>query len=143
MDTVIGYSSDPLRDATRYTDLLAQQQARQMLAENSMIEDFIAACQRCDANALATFAPMVTDWDAAKRKPRLANEPMPKRVQTLAEVIDDATDYAAGPSKTELTQLLLNLAFGTECQAVLAQQARQLLANAAHTFAIHNAGVDA
>ena len=42
METVIGYSSDPLRDAARYTDLLAQQQARQMLAENSMIEDFIA-----------------------------------------------------------------------------------------------------
>lgn len=143
MDTVIGYSSEPLRDAARYTDLLAQQQARQMLAENSMIEDFIAACQRCDANALATFAPMVTDWDAAKRKPRLANEPMPKRVQTVAEVIDEATDYQSGPSKTELTQLLLNLAFGTECQAVLAHQARQLLARAANTFAIHNAGVDA
>jgi hypothetical protein len=143
METVIGYSSEPLRDAARYTDLLAQQQARQMLAENSMIEDFIAACQRCDANALATFAPMVTDWDAAKRKPRLAGEPSPKRVQTLAEALDESTDYPSGPSKTELYQLVLNLAFGTECQAVLAQQGRQLLARAANTFAVHNAGVEA
>jgi hypothetical protein len=142
METMIGYSSEPLLDAHRHLDQLALQQSRQLLAENSMIEDFIAACQRCDANALAAFAPMVPDWDAAKRKPRLAGEPMPKRVQTLAEVIDEATDYPSGPGKTEHTQLLLNLAFGTESRAVLAQQARQLLANAGHTFAIHNAGVE-
>lgn len=134
------YSTDPVADAAAYYEPLYAAAEAQAKAERDMADDFLAACRKCDANALAAFAPMVNDWDAATRQPRAAVAPMPKRVQTLAEVLEESLDYGSGPSKTELMQLLLNVAYSADLVNA-PTQARALLSRMADTFATNNVGV--
>ena len=128
------YSTDPVvTDTVRHVDSIARFQARVDQAERAVIEDFIAACQRCDANALPSFAPMVTDWRLAKT-PRSAGEPAPKRMPTLSEVMAESLDYGDGPSMTEAMQLILNAANGMDVKA----QAQGLIDRMATTWAKFN-----
>lgn len=97
---------------------------RRAVAQGEMEEDFRQACKRGDANALCDWAPFTTDWDAVKRLPVDAVESLPKRAQTLAEVLHESADMTGGPSLTELMQLLLNTASGLPAAQ---DQARKLL----------------
>jgi hypothetical protein len=131
------------RDSARALDAIHAHHDAQQRAEALMIEGFMTALQKGDANALADFAPMTTDWDAARRQPRAVGAPMPMRVQTLSEVLLESFDYANGPTSTELFQLVINLAFGNQCHACQQYQARALLARATDAYATHNAAGEA
>ncbi|MFP5467914.1 MAG: hypothetical protein ACLGG8_10375 [Gammaproteobacteria bacterium] len=78
--------------------------------ERELRANFAKAADVGDANALCTWAERVTDWDVAKRVPidQRTTVSLPKRAQTLAEVMNEVTDYGNGPSLTELMQLVLN-----------------------------------
>lgn len=134
------YSTDPVADAAAYYEPLYAAAEAQSKAESDMANDFLAACRKCDANAMADFAPMVNDWDASTRQPRAAGTPMPKKFQTLAEVLEESLDYGSGPSKAELMQLLLNVAYSADVVNAPAQ-ARALIERMAGTFATNNTGL--
>ena len=73
---------------------------------------FAMACRKADANALATWAPTVSDWSKDK--------PHARRVPLFHEVMAEALDFSDGPNMSELMQLLLNAANGnanTQSQA--------------------------
>lgn len=131
---------DPVAHAAQYYGALEAHAISQDREHAAMQAAFMRACRKADANALADFAPTVNDWDAAKRHPRPAGAPMPQRVQALAEVLEEALDYASGPSKTELMQLLLNVAHSADVVNA-PMQARALLERMADTFATNNAGL--
>lgn len=79
-----------------------------------------------DANALCSFSN-TTDWDVVHTWPlsiRQRAETLPKRAQTLAEIMFDATDIPAGPTMTEVMQLVLNACKSTDFD--LAMQAGEL-----------------
>jgi hypothetical protein len=83
-----------------------------------------SAISKGDANALCQFS-MVTDWDAARRQPvdQSTAKSLPKRAQTLAEVLNDAIN--GYPEKeTALIQLLLNAC--SSADESIATQARAL-----------------
>lgn len=132
---------DPVADAALYYGARHAHEDAQERAEAAYVVDFIKACQKLDANGTAWFAPMVNDWDAAKRQPRAVGAPMPQRTQTLAEVMVDSLDYIGDPNMTQAMQLILNLAFGNDCQANLARRARELLAEMAAAHASEHATV--
>jgi hypothetical protein len=72
---------------------------------------FVAACRRGDANAMATFAPTVSDRDGGQHA---------RRVPLLHEVLEEALEVSDGLGMSELMQLLLNAASGnanTQSQA--------------------------
>ena len=137
----MNYTTDPVADASSYYESVYAQQDAQLRAELNAGFDFLRVCNKCDANALADFAPMVNDWDASKRQPRAVGAPMPKRVPTIAEVLEDSLDYGKGPSKTELMQLLLNVAFGPDLLTAQAQS-MELLGRMAATWAKYNVDVE-
>lgn len=132
---------DPVADASRHFEALYQQAERinveQQREQALMTVAFIKACARQDANALALFAPMVNDWDAAKRQPRAAGAPMPKRVQNMTEVVKESLDYQDGPSMTELVQFLFNVSYGTDVVNAPAQ-GRALISRMGMAFAKFN-----
>lgn len=121
------------QDARRYSDMLDADERRSR-AEFEMAADFLRACGEADANAVATWAPQITDWEGSMH---LAGDEyvLPKRYQTLAECMGDALDYTDGPASIELYQLLLNAAAGADVQA----QANELLGRMAVVFAKFNA----
>lgn len=81
-------------------------------------EAFATACLKCDANALATWAPTVSDWNI--------DQPHARRTPLLYEVMSEALDFSDGPQMSELMQLLLNVAHGADVVNAPAQ-ARALL----------------
>ena len=107
-------------------------------AEALLAAEFMEACRNTDANALATWAPKVRDW----QNTTISNvrENTPKRCPTLAEAMEEALDYNSGPAKPELMQLLLNVAYGSDLVNEPAR-ARALLDRMAKTFAVNNAGL--
>lgn len=123
--------SQRIKDAM---DTLSDLQARDEIAN---AEDFKTACRKGDANALPSFAPMVTDWTSVK-PPVVAGQVMPKRVPTLSEVMAESLDYGDGPSMTEAMQLILNAANGMDVQA----QAQGLIDRMASTWAKFNTEVE-
>lgn len=123
---------DAVADAAQYYGSRHAHDDAQERAEAAYVMDFIKACQKLDANAIANFAPEVADFDMVTY-PRPVNARIPKRLQTLAEVVVDGLE--SGPGITPAVQLILNLAFGTDCQANLARRARELLAEAANASA--------
>jgi hypothetical protein len=129
---------DPVADADAHSSAQDASQEAQRQAEAVAITDFMKACQRLDANALADFAPMTTDWDSVRATPRAVGAPMPKRMQTLAECMTDSLDLGNGPSTTEVMQLVLILAFSSDAQANQSRRARQLLASMANNWAENN-----
>ena len=131
------YSTDPVADAAAYYKPRYAADEAQNKAEREADAAFMAACGRCDANALADFAPMVRDWT----QKCISIDKAPKRVQTLSEVMQESLDYVNGPSMTEAMQLLLNVAYGSDL--VSAQdQARRLIERMATTWAAQNVTVE-
>lgn len=125
---------DPVADAALYYGAIHAHNDAQERAEAAYVVDFIKACQKLDANAIAHFAPAVADFDLVTY-PRPVNAHVPKRLQSLTEVVVDGLSCESGPGLTAAVQLILNLAFGTDCQANLARRARELLAEAANASA--------
>ena len=121
------------QDARRYSDMLDAAERRSR-AEFEMAADFLRACGKADANALAPWAPRVTDY---KGQPYLigGKQVRPQRVRTLSEVMEESLDYTGGPDSAELHQLLLSAAAGADVQA----QANELLGRMAVVFAKFNA----
>ena len=131
------YSTDPVADASAYYEPRYAADEAQAKAEREADDAFMAACGRCDANALALFAPMVRDWTF-----KVASvDKAPKRVQTLTEVMQESLDYPSGPSMTEAMQLLLNVAYGADLVNAPAQ-ARRLIERMASTWAAQNVEVE-
>lgn len=132
---------DPIADAAAYYEPRFKAAEAQAKAEREADDAFMAACGRCDANALADFAPMTTDWVAARIMKCRLNDVLPKCKQTLAEVMTEAFDYRNGPSMAEAMQLLLNVAYGTDLEAAQ-DQAKRLIERMAKTWAAHNTAVE-
>jgi putative protein kinase ArgK-like GTPase of G3E family len=131
----MSYSTNPVADAAAYYDARDAQEALQEIAEASNAGRFTDACRSMDANALAPWAPMVTDWNAS-RKPGAA--PVAKRMQTLQECMSDALDLGTGPSTSEVMQLVLILAYSADSHANQARRARELVDSMARQWARHN-----
>lgn len=131
-----GISTMDSLDTVRALDAMNARQERIESEERAAIEDFTEACRRGDANALANFAPMVTDWHLAKL-PHPVGDPAPKRMPTLAEVMVESLDYAGGPDMSEAMQLVLNAAYGSS-DAHLSEMARGLIKRMAQTHARHS-----
>jgi hypothetical protein len=106
--------------------------------EQELREGFAAACDNGDANALCSWAPKTTDWEAAKRVPidQRTTKHLPKRVQSLHEVLSESLDYGNGPTMCEAMQLILNVANG--CDESTQQQARNLLTRMGEAYARAN-----
>ena len=134
----MSYSTDPVQDADRHYGALHAQQDAQEHAESQAADDFMAACRKCDANAVAAFAGQTTDWNAARLSGFLGT-PRPMRKQPLSEVMADALDDS---SRCELMQLVLNVAFGNDL-VNQPPQARALLSRMATAWASENVAVQA
>lgn len=134
----MSYSTDPVADASAHYEPRYQAAEAQAKAERLADAAFMAACGGCDANAIATFAPMVRDFTAPVSS---VGAHTPKRVQLLTEVMQEALDYPRGPSMTEAMQLLLNVAYGTDPEAAQ-YQARRLIERMAETWASQNTFVE-
>jgi hypothetical protein len=119
-------TSNPVTDANEYINSLFDKQEKKHAAADAMASMFRESAQRADANALVQWAPMVTDWERARRRPVDPTADQPKRYQTLSEVMAESLDFDHGPSETELMQLLLNVAHGSNL-ATAPAQARDLL----------------
>ena len=121
------------QDARRYSDMLEAAERRSR-AEFEMADDFLRACRRGDANALATWAPRVTDYTG---QPYVVcgKQFRPQRVRTVSEVMEESLDYTGGPDSVELHQLLLNAAAGMPVK----EMAENLLKRMAVVFAKFNA----
>lgn len=129
----MSYSTSPVVDASRHYEPIYEAQDQQDRAEQAMEADFLRACRKGDANALADWAPSVVDYKGAPYAVG-GKKVRPMRVQTLAEVLRDAMDYSDGPAIEEALQLVLNAANGTDVQAL----ATGLLERMARKFAQMN-----
>lgn len=126
-------TSNPVLDAERFmADLFARQEAREAAAA-SMADQFRESAQKADANAFAMWAPLVNDWERTRRQPVGVTADLPKRYQTMAEVMAESLDFDHGPSETELMQLLLNVAYGADL-ANAPRHARDLLRRMGEAF---------
>ena len=116
--------ADPVLDAERhYAEQDAVNEA-QIKCEQLLAQDFLSACRKCDANALATWSPKVGG-----------------RYQDLHESMVDALDYNEpdAPRMSEAMQLLLNVAFGKDPAEKHQVHARALIERMADSFAQFNA----
>jgi hypothetical protein len=106
--------------------------------ENEIRAGFAMAAGKADANALCDWAKQVTDWELAQRMPidQRTVERLPKRMQTMTEVMYESLDYSTGPSITEAMQLILNACRSTDAE--LAQQAANLVDRMGAAFARMN-----
>lgn len=128
---------DPVADAARHHDALADQSEAANRAEVLAAEAFMAAARQCDANMLCAWAGMVTDW-ANTPRPFDVSKPAPKRFQTMTEVLAESLDYTDGPDMSEAMQLLMNVAYGNDLVNQPAM-ARALLRRMAAAWATTNA----
>lgn len=94
--------------------------------ENDIRAAFAMAAGKADANALADWAPTVTDYEL-RRKLHLAHDAkfQPQRVQTMTECMSESLDYSTGPSMVEAMQLILNATRSTDAE--LAKMAANLV----------------
>ncbi len=130
------YSTDPVADAAAYYEPRFAAADMQAKAEQAAGAALMAACRSGNVNALATFAPMVKDFEAA-RKLQDVKAPVPMRYQTLSEVMQDALDYTHGPCMSEAMQLLLNLAYGNNLENTQ-HQAQLLIERIKEAFVQYN-----
>lgn len=126
-------TTNPVLDADEYLDSLFAKQEASEAAADAMAEQFRESAQKADANAFAMWAPLVTDWERARRQPVGVTTDLPKRYQTMAEVMAESLDFDHGPSETELMQLLLNVAYGADL-ANAPRHARDLLRRMGDAF---------
>lgn len=128
-------------DAVAHADQVISSQERLEKSiereKRSLYRAFIEACGKCDANKHVLFAPMVTDREA----PISFGKDKPKRTQRLHEIMSESFEYVNnGPDMSELMQLVLNVAYGSDLVNAPAQ-ARRLLERAADAWAYFNADV--
>lgn len=135
----MSYSTNPLYDAQRHYAARDKEDDAQEAAEQAMQCEFLSLCCKCDANVLAKFAPMTTDF-AKQALHVVGSIPLqrPMRQQLLHEVVIEALDYGVGPTTSQLVQLLLNVAYGSS-YAEVQLQAAALLRDLAASFSKHNA----
>lgn len=88
---------------------------------------FLAACRKCDANAMATWVPTVSDREGG---------PHARRAPAFHEVLAEALDFTQGPTLSEVMQLLLNVGYGADVVNAPAQ-ARALLERMAAEWTRH------
>lgn len=138
----MSYSSNPVLDAMRHCDALYEASDAKVEAEADMAGDFLKACQKVDANALAPWAVTVPD-DVARKALGLdwSAKNLPQRQQALHEVMVESLDYPDGPTMSEAMQLLLNVAYSSDLVNA-PQQARGLIERMGRSFAFHNSGVE-
>ena len=134
-------NADPLIDHQRH---LAAAEAHTAAIEAEMQEregNFIRACRKLDANALADWAPVRHDASFISG-PTDAQKIERRRYQTLAEVMRESLDYggANDVSDTEVMQFFLNCAYGSDL-ANAPRTARILLERMARTFATNKSGL--
>ena len=102
-------------------------------AEKNLYDDFMKAAINGDMAAVATFAPMTTDFKA----PYVNGFTRPMRLQTVGEVLTGALEYSS-PTYAEAMALLCELAFTQQPGCALEQKARELLERMAWRFADMN-----
>jgi hypothetical protein len=107
---------------------------------STMQAEFMATVDKGDANALAPWAPLTTDWNLINRLPleqrTIALRSTSKRQQSLSECMAESLDYSDGPSMAEAMQLILDVARGPSEETTYT--ARRLLERMAACFAYHN-----
>ena len=130
----MSFSTNPVFDADRFYAAQHMRDEQLYQAEAALVEAFTAACKRGDANAIVDWAPAVTDFDAMRKAGLPFSSRDLVRCPTLAEVMNDALDFARGPSYTQVFQLLMNVANGANCQA----QGSALIGEMAKRWAEHN-----
>jgi hypothetical protein len=110
----------------------------QHYSASTMEFEFMAAVDKGDANALAPWVPLTTDWNLINRLPleqrTIALRSTAKRQQTLSECMYESLDYSDGPSIDEAMQIILKVASGKD----ESETARRLLERMAACFAFHN-----
>ncbi len=106
--------------------------------ESEMRAAFAVAVDKADANALAVWAPKVTDWDTFEHLRALGKEctTYHKRTQTLAECMAEPMEYGYGPDMSEAMQLILNARLSGDVN--LAKMAANLLERMGASFARNN-----
>lgn len=107
---------------------------RSAQAQGELEETCASAFRQADANALAPWAPLTTDW-ASVRGPVSSATQLPKRQKTVSEVMQSTLGTGTGkaPCMAEVMQLVLNAAYGDH--APTREQARRLVRRMAATFA--------
>lgn len=128
----MSYSTDPVKDADRHYGPIYAAQERMEEAREMAAGEFQDACRKCDANALATFAPMVPDYAKYGSMFAIKGLQTPRRYQTLAEVMRDTSKGI----HTELMQILLNLVYGDEPKDVTACRAEHFLEDLYRKYAV-------
>lgn len=128
------YSNDPVSDAAAYDAWQDELEQHQAASGEARAEEYIAncqsfmdACRKMDASALAQWATPVRDWGACSVGSTAT------RLQTLAEVMQDALESHSGPGMPEIMQIILNVAYGNNIVSV-PEQARVLLERMADTW---------
>ena len=105
---------------------------RSAQAQGELEEICASAFRQADANALAPWAPLTTDW-AKVRGPVDHATQLPKRQKTVSEVMQSTLGTGKAPCMAEVMQLVLNVAYGDHTQT--REQARRLVRRMAATFA--------
>lgn len=109
-------------------------------AEHALRANFAKAADVGDANALCSWAPFTTDWNAINRLPlekRTAEvRAVVKRAQTMTELMVESLDYGDGPSMVEAMHLILAATKSSDTD--LALLAGDLVERMGASFALHN-----
>lgn len=129
----MSYSTDPVKDAGDHFDALYAASERLEKAEQQLDASFMLACIKGDANALMDWAPTVPDHS---RFSMAIIGYMPRRYQTVAELMQEGCDWA--DTNTELMQLVLNVANSTPGTQ---DQAKRLIERMATAWAKQNVEV--
>ncbi|HAL70254.1 MAG TPA: hypothetical protein DCP71_00570 [Verrucomicrobiales bacterium] len=125
----------------RMLDALDSYQERVRKLEADMAFDFTRAIEAGDPDATPAWAGTVTDYERARALGiHYSDKNVPQRAYTVAECLQDALDYAKGPSLTEVVKVLSLAMKGTDPTVALA--ARQLVERAAAKWASQNAEID-
>jgi len=142
------YSNDPVADAAAYDEWQGEIEQYQASVGEAKVDEYVASCQsfmdacrKADANELVTWAPKTTDWETVRASLHSVGTDMPKRLQTLTEVMQESLDYPSGPNMSEIMQLVLNVAYGRDVVNA-PEQARNLLERMANTWARFDVGIE-
>lgn len=118
---------DAIEDAAWHQEQQDEANEARIKQEQQLENDFLAACSKCDANALAAWAPKV----------RVAGR---IECKDMHEIMVESLDYNApdAPCMSEAMQLLLNVAFGKDPAEKHQVHARALIERMATNFARFN-----
>ena len=107
-------------------------------AEHALRANFAKAADVGDANALCSWAPFTTDWHSIKRMPidQRTTVSLPRRAQTMTELMVESLDYGDGPSMVEAMHLILAATKSSDTD--LALLAGDLVERMGASFALHN-----